>query len=53
MDERSQRIAQRFEVPMVIAALLVIPGIVIQGDGSVRCLRAAKRQILDHYLSST
>jgi voltage-gated potassium channel len=30
MDERSQRIAQRFEVPMVIAALLVIPVIVIE-----------------------
>ena len=29
MDERSHRIAQRFEVPMVIAALLVIPVVVI------------------------
>ena len=30
MDERSERIARRFEVPMVIAALLVIPVIVIE-----------------------
>ncbi|MBA2513229.1 MAG: hypothetical protein H0V26_02715 [Solirubrobacterales bacterium] len=30
MDERSRRIAKRFEVPMVIAALLVIPVIAIE-----------------------
>ena len=30
MDERSERIARRFEVPMVVAALLVIPVIVIE-----------------------
>jgi voltage-gated potassium channel len=30
MDERSQRIAQRFEVPMIVAAVLVIPVIVIE-----------------------
>ena len=30
MDERSERIAQRFELPMVIAALLVIPVIVFE-----------------------
>jgi voltage-gated potassium channel len=30
MDERSARIAQRFELPMIVAALLVIPVIVIE-----------------------
>jgi voltage-gated potassium channel len=30
MDERSRRIAQRFEVPILVAALLVIPVIVIE-----------------------
>jgi voltage-gated potassium channel len=30
MDERSERMARRFEVPMLIAALLVIPMLVIQ-----------------------
>jgi voltage-gated potassium channel len=30
LDARSERIAQRFELPMVIAALLVIPVIVIE-----------------------
>src|SRR5918993_1640106 len=30
MDERSERIARRFELPMLIAALLVIPVIVIE-----------------------
>jgi voltage-gated potassium channel len=30
MDERSQRIADRFEVPMLIAAALVIPVIIIE-----------------------
>jgi len=30
MDERSRRIAKRFEVPLLIAALLVIPVIVIE-----------------------
>jgi hypothetical protein len=30
MDERSRRIAQSFEVPILIAALLVIPLIVIE-----------------------
>jgi voltage-gated potassium channel len=30
MDERSQRIARRFEVPILVAALLVIPVIVIE-----------------------
>jgi len=30
VDERSRRIAKRFEVPMVIAALLVIPVIAIE-----------------------
>jgi hypothetical protein len=33
MDERSRRIARRFEVPMLIAALLVIPLVVLdEGD---------------------
>jgi voltage-gated potassium channel len=30
MDERSRRIAKRFEVPVLIAAVLVIPVIVIE-----------------------
>jgi len=30
MDERSERIARRFEVPMIVAALLVIPVLVIE-----------------------
>jgi hypothetical protein len=30
MDERSQRISKRFEVPILVAALLVIPVIVIE-----------------------
>ena len=30
MDERSRRIQERFEWPMVIAALLVIPVLVIE-----------------------
>jgi voltage-gated potassium channel len=30
MDERSRRIAQRFELPLIVAALLVIPVIVIE-----------------------
>ena len=30
MDERSERIAKRFELPMLVAALLVIPVIVIE-----------------------
>jgi voltage-gated potassium channel len=30
MDERSRLIAERFELPMIIAALLVIPVIVIE-----------------------
>jgi voltage-gated potassium channel len=30
MDERSERVAERFEVPMLIAALLVIPDLAIQ-----------------------
>jgi voltage-gated potassium channel len=30
MDERSRRIAERFEMPMIVAALLVIPVIVIE-----------------------
>jgi voltage-gated potassium channel len=30
MDERSQRIAERFELPLIVAALLVIPVIVIE-----------------------
>jgi voltage-gated potassium channel len=30
MDERSERIAERFELPMIVAALLVIPVIVIE-----------------------
>jgi hypothetical protein len=30
MDERSERIARRFQWPMLVAALLVIPVIVIE-----------------------
>ena len=30
MDERSERIAARFELPMLVAALLVIPTIAIE-----------------------
>lgn len=30
MDERSRRIAERFELPLIVAALLVIPVIVIE-----------------------
>lgn len=30
MDERSQRIAQRFEMPMLVVAQLVIPLLLIQ-----------------------
>jgi len=30
MDERSERIAERFELPVIVAALLVIPVIVIE-----------------------
>jgi hypothetical protein len=30
VDERSRRIARRFELPMIIAALLVIPVIVLE-----------------------
>jgi voltage-gated potassium channel len=33
MDERSERIARRFEVPMLIAAALVIPTIIIEEAG--------------------
>ena len=33
MDERSKRIAKRFEIPMLIAAALVIPTIVIEEAG--------------------
>ena len=33
MDERSERIAKRFEVPMLIAATLVIPTIIIEEAG--------------------
>jgi voltage-gated potassium channel len=33
MDERSERIAKRFEVPMLIAAALVIPTIIIEEAG--------------------
>ena len=32
MDERSQRVARRFEVPMLIAALLVLPVLAIQAS---------------------
>ncbi|MEA2318752.1 MAG: hypothetical protein QOD44_2941, partial [Solirubrobacteraceae bacterium] len=30
MDERSERIARRFETPMLVAALLVIPLLVLE-----------------------
>ena len=30
MDERSERISQRFEVPMLLAAVLVIPLLIIE-----------------------
>ena len=30
MDERSERVARRFEMPILVAALLVIPVIVIE-----------------------
>jgi hypothetical protein len=30
MDERSRRVAKRFEAPVLVAALLVIPVIVIE-----------------------
>ena len=30
MDERSERIAKRFEVPLLIAAVLVIPVIIVE-----------------------
>jgi hypothetical protein len=30
MDERSERIAKRFEIPMLIAAALVIPTVIIR-----------------------
>src|SRR5438309_4944575 len=33
MDERSERIARRFQVPMLIAAVLVIPTIIIEEAG--------------------
>src|SRR6476660_4468001 len=33
MDERSERIAKQFEVPMLIAATLVIPTIIIEEAG--------------------
>lgn len=33
MDERSERIARRFELPMLVAALLVIPLLVIEQSG--------------------
>jgi voltage-gated potassium channel len=33
MDERSEHIAKRFEVPMLIAATLVIPTIIIEEGG--------------------
>ncbi len=32
MDERSQRVARRFEVPMLVAALLVLPVLAIQAS---------------------
>jgi voltage-gated potassium channel len=32
VDERSERIAARFEIPMLVAALLVIPVILIEGS---------------------
>jgi len=34
MDERSRRIAARFEVPMLVASLLVIPLLIIQESAS-------------------
>ncbi|MEA2253981.1 MAG: voltage-gated potassium channel [Solirubrobacteraceae bacterium] len=33
MDERSERVARRFEVPMFVAALLVIPLLVLEESG--------------------
>jgi voltage-gated potassium channel len=33
VDERSERIARRFEVPVLVAALLVIPVMVIEQSG--------------------
>jgi hypothetical protein len=30
MDERSRKIARRFELPMLVAALLVIPVIAVE-----------------------
>jgi uncharacterized membrane protein len=30
MDERSERIAKRFEVPLLVAAVLVIPAIIVE-----------------------
>src|SRR5437667_229249 len=34
MDDRVDRVARRFEIPMLIAALLVIPAIVIENSGA-------------------
>jgi voltage-gated potassium channel len=33
IDEKSERVAKRFEVPMIIAAVLVIPTIIIEQSG--------------------
>jgi voltage-gated potassium channel len=41
MDERSQRMAKRFEIPMLVAALLVIPVIVVQESSVSPELRSA------------
>lgn len=40
MDERSQRIAQRFEIPMLVAALLVIPVLLIEQSHASHSVRA-------------
>jgi voltage-gated potassium channel len=39
MDERSERVAQRFELPMMVAALLMIPVIAIQQSDAPEELR--------------
>jgi hypothetical protein len=45
MDERSERIQRRFEWPMIVAALLVIPALVLQEYWARPSLRFARSSI--------
>jgi voltage-gated potassium channel len=41
VDERSERVARRFEVPMLVASALVIPALILEGSDSTEALARA------------